>query len=161
MKSLSGALLILLFVVSRAEGQEYTSDVILTCKAHQAWMDSLKHAPLPQQLLMIKERVVADTNVYVNNTGRAVDLPNREQGCCKPFFILNGYQVKFDEHNPAPDLQVFMTVIGQIKVDTVFTLRSQELTSIYGSASTCGVVMINTKDKQSERIIKQAYKHQR
>jgi hypothetical protein len=160
MRPLPGALLLLLFVANRAGAQDYTPDVILTCKAHQAWMDSLNKAPLAQQIQMIKDRVVSDTIVYVNNTGKASIIPNREQGCCKPFIILSGYAVKFDEHHPAPDLQLFMTVIGQIRIDTVFILRSQELTSLYGSASNCGVIMINTKDKQSERIIKQAYRHQ-
>jgi hypothetical protein len=152
-------ILIITLSISRVEAQDNTPDLIVTCKAHQAWMDSLRQAPLAQQIQMVKNRVVSDTGVYLGNTKLML---NREQGCCKPLFILSGYLVKFKEGNPGPDLQRFMTVYSQIKVDTIFVVRSEDLSRLYGQQATgCGAVIINTKDKQSESIIKQAYKHQR
>lgn len=154
-----GFLLIIALCSSQASAQDNTPDLIVTCKAHQAWMDSLRQAPLAQQIQMVKDRVVSDTGVFLGN---AKLPPNREQGCCKPLFVLSGYLVKFDQQHPGLDLRKFETVFSQIKVDTIFVIRSEDLSRLYGQQATgCGAVIINTKDKQSESIIRQAYKHQR
>ena len=94
-------------ISSTAFGQ--TQNLILTREQNTKWLDSLKTLALDQQLIKIKDRLLADTNIFVrqfyNDRIRVVDpIGNRVYGDGKPTFIIGGYPMIIDNKTETPKI---------------------------------------------------------
>jgi hypothetical protein len=72
-----------------------TKDLILTKEQNNKWLDSLKTISLDVQLLIIQNRILSDTNVYVRqfyaDRINIIDsLGDRIYGDGKPTLIIDG-----------------------------------------------------------------------
>jgi hypothetical protein len=139
----------------------------LTCESNIRWLDSLELMPLLAQIQAIKERVIADTNIYINQSKPDGVIANKEiyknkyQGCCKPLWILYGYLVSFDDLHPQRDIFKFLQIIDQIKIEEIRVLTSKNSTALYGTAGGCGVVLVVVKDRRSLKLLKKLYGRKR
>jgi hypothetical protein len=136
--------------------------LVITCAQNKAWLDSLGKQPLAQQLQMVTDRVVLDTNVIVNlpNADRARErMTFRREGCCKPLFALDGYLITFNQIDPSKDVAIFLSVFSQVHIVRVEVHTDLNVSSLYGSEGDCGLVLLVVKDKASRKLIKETYRH--
>ena len=99
MTNISKFIFLFFLIFSSAFGQ--AKKLILTREQNNKWLDGLKTLPLDRQLLNIKDRLVAGTNVFVRHRCpdgiRGVDqIGNRVYGDGKPLIIIGGYPIIID-----------------------------------------------------------------
>ncbi len=150
--------LLICVTFSTAFGQE--QKLILSYEQNNKWIDSLKTLALDKQLITIKERLLADTNVFVRQFYpdgiKVVDqIGNRVYGDGKPAFVIGEYSIFIDnrtEKNKIVDLTQLFTK-DYIKQITILSGNDPKTTAIYGSSGLSGIiVMILTKKKYLKRF---------
>ena len=144
---------LLCLTFSSAFGQ--TKNLILTSEQNNNWLDSLKTLELDQQLLTIKDRLLADTNVFVrqfyNDRIRIVDqIGNRVYGDGKPTIIVDGYPMIIDnktETKKIISLTELLTV-DNIKEIGILSGNDPATTAIYGSSALNGIIVMTLTKKK-------------
>ena len=152
--------LFLLFCVTFSEAFGQTQKLILTIEQNNKWIDSLKTLTPDKQLTTIKERLLADTNVFVRKFYpdgiKVVDhIGNRVYGDGKPTFIIGGYSIFIDnktETNKIVGLTQLLTK-EYIKQISILSGKDPATTAIYGSSGLSGIIVMTlTKEKYLKRF---------
>src|SRR5688572_6814969 len=89
-------LILLIFVTHLAFGQ-ITSDLILTQEQNDIWISAITKAPTARRLTLLRDRILADTNVYVwTSAPDRIKIGDKDQSSKKqesfgrPLIILGG-----------------------------------------------------------------------
>jgi len=130
-------------------------NLILSREENGKWLDSLKTLSLDQKLLMISERLLTDTNVFVRqpyNDRIKVDekVGNRVYGDGKPTLIIGGYPMIIDNKtatNKILNLTKYLTT-ECIKEISILSPSDPATTAIYGSPGLSGIIVITLTKKK-------------
>ena len=149
------AVLLMLFCYSfKGEAQE----LILTKAQDEAWGHNLKELPFDQQLLSIRQRLLADTNVFNTNNGDRLMLKSPEErnkldGSCKFLLYINkSHIVLYNSSRTKPKkVKALCLLLNDSNIKTIKVLAYREASEIFG-CDVCSVVLLDAKNK---RFIKQ------
>jgi hypothetical protein len=133
----------------------HAQNIVLTREQNCKWLDSLKKLKLGQQLLMINERLLADTGVFVRqfyNDGIKIDeqIGDRVYGDGKPAIIIGGYLVIIDNKTPASkivSLTKYLTT-EVIKEISILNPNESATAAIYGLRGRSGVIIMALKKRK-------------
>ena len=153
MKNVSRLIFLFCLTVSSAFGQ--TQNLILTSEQNNKWLDSLITLPVQQQLMTIKERLIADTNVFIRQSYpdriRVVDqLGNRVYSEAKPNLIIGGNAMIIDNKTETFKIKGLteLLTIENIKSIHILNPNDPATTAIYGSAGLSGVIVMTLIKKK-------------
>ena len=160
MKNVSRLIFLFCLTFSCAFGQ--TQNLILTSEQNNKWLDSLITLPLQQQLVTIKERLFADTNVFIRQSYadriRVVDqLKNRFYGEAKLTLIIGGNAMIVDNKTETFKIKVLteLLTIEYVKSIHVLSPNDPVTTAIYGSAGLSGIIVMTlTKKKYLKKFLR-------
>ena len=160
MKIFSSLILILCLISSSTIGQ--TQNLILTSEQNNKWLDSLIILPVNQQLVTIKERLLADTNIFLKQSYpdriRVVEqLGNRVYGEAKPTLIIGGNALIIDNKTESYKIQGLaeLLTIENIKSIHILSQNDPAATAIYGSAGLSGIIVMTlTKKKYLNKFLR-------
>ncbi len=158
MINISRLILILCLSFSSVFGQ--TQNLILTREQNNKWLDSLKTLHLDQQLLTIKDRLLADTNVFVRQSYpdniRVVDqIGIRVYGEAKPMIIIGGSPMIIDNKTEISKIFDLTKILSKEYIKSVNILNPNDpaSTAIYGRSALDGtIVMVLTHKKYLKKF---------
>ena len=154
-------IIVLVFLSTFLSAYGQTQNLILTREQNSKWLDSLKTLRSDQQLLIINERLLADTNVFVRqfyNDRIKVDerVGNRVYGDGKPTLIIGGYPMIIDNNtatNKIVTLTKYLTT-EFIKEISILSPNDPATTATYGSPGMSGIILITLKKKKQSKKIR-------
>ncbi|GAB2825176.1 hypothetical protein [Ferruginibacter profundus] len=161
----SSALLILFYLVfSTAYGQ--LKGLILTREQNNKWMDSVKALPFDQQLLNIRNRLLADTNVYLRQlyndrikTNFAIvdSLGTRKYGDGKPVMVIDGTPFLIDNQTATHKIVALTALINQTYIKEVYLVSPNDpaASAIYGHEGRNGIIIMTLTKKKYFKKFKQ------
>lgn len=155
-------ILILVFLSTFLPEYGQTQNLILTKEQNSKWLDSLKTLTLDQQIIKIKERLLADTNVFVRqfyNDRIKVDeqVGNRVYGDGKPTLIIDGYPMIIDNKTGTNKIVALTKHLTTefIKEINILSANDPSTTAIYGSSGMSGIIVMTlTKKKHIKKFRK-------
>jgi len=156
MKLRTVALLLGLFTYLPVNGQ-----LILTKDENLAWIEKVREEKqLAVRLEIIRTRILADTNVYVQNTGDLVILKSgksagKPDGLCRPLLIVEGYLI---EINNDTDRQTVENLTKELIIENIKQLEvveGEKALSHFGQRGWCGVILITTTNKKAKKTLLQ------
>ncbi|MGG9960727.1 hypothetical protein [Ferruginibacter sp. SUN106] len=164
MKKSLALLIVYFFVFSTAFGQ--LKNLILTREQNNKWMDSVKTLPFDQQLLSIRDRLLADTNVYVRQlyndriktNFKIVDsLGNRKYGDGKPLIIIDDTPFFIDNKTATYKIVKLATLLNQTYIKEVYLVSPNDpaATAIYGYEGRSGIIIMTLTKKKYFKKFKQ------
>ena len=140
-------------ISSTAFGQ--TQALILTRNQNTKWLDTLKVLVLDQQLAIIRDRLLADTNVFVrqlySDRIRIVDsIENRVYGDGKPMFIIGKKPMIIDNKTKPSQIIGLAKLLNNdfIKRITILSPDDPATIAIYGLAGMSGLIFITLTKKK-------------
>ena len=141
-----------------------SKDLILTEAQNNRWFDSLAILPLGNQLQMIKQRLLADTNVFVweghPDNGwvkwKADSLGNRVYGLGKPTIIVGTTALLIDNKTVSKKIVASTQLLTMDYIDSITLLKGTDpaTTAIYGSLGRSGIIHMKLKKKKDEKQFK-------
>jgi hypothetical protein len=150
---------LILLIIGLLITRQVNGQLILTEEENIEWITKLKgEKELEQQLNMLRARILADTNVYVQNIGDRVILKtekdkNKETGLCKPILIVEGYYLKI---NNDTDNLTAIKLTNELTIKNIKQLEifdSDKALSHFGQNGWCGVVLIKTTNKKARKAL--------
>ena len=146
---------VLVFLTTFFPAYGQTKNLILTREQNGKWLDSLKALSLDQQLLNIKQRLLADTNVFVRqfyNDGIKVNehVGNRLYGEGKPTLIISGYPMIIDNKTEASKIIDLTKLLNKnlIKDISILSPNDPATIAIYGSMGSSGIIVMTVTRKK-------------
>lgn len=134
-------------------------NLILTKEQNTKWLDSLKTSPLDLQLIAIKCRLLADTNVFVRqfyNDRLKVDdqVDNRVYGDGKPTLVIGGRPMIIDNKTATNKILGLTNLLTQahIKQINILTDRDPATSAIYGSPGLNGIIVMTVTKRKYLRM---------
>ena len=153
MKNVSRLIFLFCLTVSSTFGQ--TQNLILTSEQNNKWLHSLITLPVQQQLMTIKERLIADTNVFIRQSYpdriRVVDqLGNRVYSEAKPTLIIGGNAMIIDNKTETFKIKGLTELLTIENVKSIHILNPNDpsTTAIYGSAGLSGIIVMTLIKKK-------------
>lgn len=138
-----------------------SGELVLTQAQNEKWFDSLALLPLAWQLQMIKQRLLADTNVFVKRSYpdgiRVKDsLGNRVYGAGKPLLITKKVYLQSDNITDRNKIINLTQLLNMKYIETITLMKGTDpkTTALYGSNAMNGVIFIKTKKKSAEKLFK-------
>ena len=129
--------------------------LILTNEQNNKWLDSLKILPLEKKLTTIKERLLADTNVFVKQSYpdriKVIDsLGDRVYGDSKPTLIIGGYAIIIDNKTKTSKVINLTKLLTMKFIKTIKVLSPNDpaASALYGSASLSGIIVMTLTKKK-------------
>ena len=158
MKNVSRLIFLLCLTALSTYGQ--TQNLILTSEQNNKWLDRLITLPIQQQLETIKERLLADTNVFIKqyyaDRIRVVDqLGNKVYGEAKPTLIIGGNVITIDNQTFRVKGLIELLTIEFVKSIHILSPNAPAATAIYGSAGLSGIIVMTlTKKKYLKKFLR-------
>lgn len=147
--------LILLFCLILQSVFGQTNNLILTREQNNKWIDSIKTMPLVQQLSIIKDRLLADTNIFVKQLHSdkikvSEQVKNKVYGDGKPIIIINGNFMAIDNKTETEKIIRLTQLLNATHIKTTSILSGNEpsTTAIYGSLASSGVILMTLTKKR-------------
>jgi hypothetical protein len=141
--------IILLFCLTFSSAFGQTQNLILTREQNNIWLDSLKILTLAKQLLTIKDRLIADTSVFVrqfhNDRIRVVEqIGNKVYGDGKPLMIIGGYPMIIDNKTETKKIIRLTQLLDTINIKTIFVFSGNDpaMSAIYGNSAQSGIIVM-------------------
>ena len=146
-------IILLCFTFSAAFGQR--KDLILTDDQNSKWLDSLNKSSSDQQLVIIKDRLLADTNVFIKQSypdGIKVveQLGNRVYGYGKPTIIIGIYPMIIDNKTEIKRILGLADLLTKeyIKEISILTDSDPVATTLYGRSALSGMIIMKVTKKK-------------
>jgi hypothetical protein len=140
------------------------ADLILAKAQNDQWFDSLATLPLPSQLKMIKQRLLADTNVFVRETHPDAgwvrwkdSLGNRVYGDVRPLLVAENVFIGIGKRVDRKKIVALTELLDTNTIQSLTFLKGNEPTTmaIYGSKGTSGVILLKLRRKSDAKIIRE------
>jgi len=140
-------------------------DLILTKSQNESWFEVLQSKDLKIRVAMVRERMIADTNVFLmqnfpdgatfDDFPKLVEVKNRRvQGYCKPLYLFifksqneRLYFGNLCSNNEVESLANLMT-INSIKRIDILLGEDASTVPLYGSQASCGVIVIELSQRK-------------
>jgi hypothetical protein len=160
MKNVSSLIFSFYITVSSTFGQ--TQNLILTSEQNNKWLDRLTTLPIQEQLETIKERLLADTNVfirhyYADRIRVGEQSGNRVYAEAKPTLIVDGYPMTIDNETKTFKIKGLIELLTMEYVKSIHVLSPDDPASraIYGSAGLSGIIVMTlTKKKYLKKFLR-------
>ena len=140
-------------LLSIAIGQ--TSNLILTHKQNNEWLDSLSKQSLDKKLTMINERILSDTNIFVKQSYPdriilAEQPGSRVYGDGKPTIIVNQNAMIMDNKTANDKVVALTQLLNTNFISDIKVLKGTEpaTLALYGSAGQSGIIVIQLAKKK-------------
>jgi L-rhamnose isomerase len=139
-------------ISSAAFGQ--TQNLILTRAENNVWLDSLKTVTLDQQLIKIKDRLLADTNIFFsqiyNDRVYGVDhIDNKIYGVGKPTLFIDSHPLIIDNKTETNKIFGLILLLTKDYVKQINILSGNGLaTGIYGPSALNGIIVMTPVKKK-------------
>jgi hypothetical protein len=149
--------LFLIFLTTLITTKAHAQQLILTQQQNDAWYAAFYKAPLNQQVQLLKIRLLADTNVYIENIKNDKKLPKTEIekrmaiGISKPFVSVvfaKGVmyaQGPYIKNNNKVKAFCNALTIDNVEVIEISRAKNQATTSVANSIH--GMIVVHAKNK--------------
>jgi hypothetical protein len=139
--------------ILRATGQ--TSELILTYKQNNEWLDSLYKLSSENKLEMINDRILADTNIFVKQLYpdgiRGAEHPgNRVFGECRPVIFISQIEMAIGNET-ANNMIIALTKLlntNNIKDVYIYKASDKATYALYGTRGENGVILMKLKEEK-------------
>jgi len=134
-------------------GYSQNNNLILNKKQSSKWCDSLATLPIEKQMIMIRERILSDTNVFVKEyypDGIIVkdSLGNRVYGDGKPIIIINGLSINIENCTNKKEILKLTALINSKYISNILLLKGNDTTrALYGWRGGYGVIIMTLSKK--------------
>lgn len=149
------SIFIFLFISIFLSAYGQTQNLIITRELNNKLFDSLKTLTLTQQLVTIKYRLLADTNIFVrqfyNDRIRVIDsLGKRVYGDGKPMLIIGGYIMPIDNKTINKKIIALTQLLDTINIKTVLAMSDNDpaMSAIYGNSAQSGIIVMTVTKKK-------------
>jgi len=160
MNNVSKIIFLFCLTVSSSFGQ--TQNLILTSEQNNKWLERLTTLPIQEQLGAIKERLLADTNVFIRqyyaDRVRVVEHSgNRVYAEAKPTLIIGGYPMRIDNETKTFKIKGLIELLTIEYVKSIHILNPNDPVALafYGSAGLSGIIVMTlTKKKYLKNFLR-------
>ncbi len=131
------------------------AQLILTEQENLTWVNKLKaEKELPEQLNLLRSRLLADTNVFVRNTGDRIIL-NKDKpiGLCRPRLMVDGHLI---QPNNDTDAQTVKNLTKELTTDQIKHLEvadEKTANALFGPSGRCGILLLTPKNKKAKKAL--------
>ena len=134
--------------------------LILTTEENEKWISQVEQTSFDNQLKLIRERVVADTNVYVRSSapdrikiGDESLNGKKKEATTRPLIIFSG-KCKFltpniNNRTDNKSIVLLASSITTDKIQDIRIIKGSEASAIYGSRAIGGVFILTVKRKST------------
>ncbi|MCW5911359.1 MAG: hypothetical protein KIT62_09810 [Cyclobacteriaceae bacterium] len=143
-----------LLILGQVNGQ-----LILTEEENLCWIEKLKsEKELEKQLIVLRARILADTNVYVKPIGDRVILKTEENknieiGLCRPLLIVEGYYISMTNNTEQITIENLVKELTTDNIKQLEILDGEKAKSLFGQNGWCGVIFLKTTNKKAKKIL--------
>jgi len=158
MKQVMMALICASSIFSGVAGQQ--TKLILTQEQNDRWIDSLTTLPLEGKIIMIKERLLSDTNIFIHHVDVHGTINeqtgNRVRGKCRPLIIVNEREIDIANNTKDSKILALTKLLTKEHIAKIVVLKGilQLTTAIYGTQAQSGVILITLAKKKYMRAFK-------
>ncbi len=145
----------LILLIGLLTCEQANAQLILTEQENLTWVNKLKgEKELTDQLNMLRARILADTNVFVRNTGDRIIL-NKDKpiGLCRPRLMVNGYLI---QPNNDTDAKIVKNLTKELTTDQIKHLEvvdAETANALFGTSGRCGVILLTPTNKKSKKAL--------
>lgn len=142
----------LLISTAASLAQSTTRDsLILLTDQNDRWFSKLETAPLNDQVKMIRERILADTAIFIREAFAdriSIDYSHekRIEGAGKPLLVFESVPAYISNKTSKASVEKLAGLITTGNVKNVTIMKGAKAQAIYGSRAMSGVVMLGLKD---------------
>jgi len=151
----TGVVITLFFLALAVEAQSIQDSLILTESQNDRWFLTLKEKVKSEQLSLIRNRILLDTNVYIRQSypdririDAEKDRGVRKDGFCKPVLIFNHQGVYISNRTKSKSVLELSRLLTDDKIINVSAMKDGNTTAIYGTRGACGVILFATRNKK-------------
>ena len=146
---------ILILLIGLLTSGQVNGQLILTEQENLTWVNKLKgEKELPEQLNMLRSRLLADTNVFVRNTmDRIILNKDKPIGLCKPRLMVDGHLIQPTNDT---DAQIVKNLTKELTTDQIKHLEVADekiANALFGPSGWCGLVLLTPKNKKTKRAL--------
>lgn len=157
---------ILLTCCSFAYSFGQAPSLILTKAQNDKWLDSVSTSPFSTQLQMVRERLLADTNVvveksYPDGIKPTDSLGNRVYGAVKPLVMVENVPLTMDNPTDTKKIKELVQLLDTTYIDTITLKKGADpkALAVYGSGAWSGVILLKLKEKKDLKRFQQLGLH--
>jgi hypothetical protein len=159
MKIIFSLFILLNLLINSTFGQ--VGNFILTKEQNNKWLDSVKLLSLDNQLEAIKNRLLKDTFVYVqqkyNDRIRVVEnIGNKKIGECRPTLIIGGYPMIIENKTKSSKIIQLTKILDKTHIKEIQILSGNDpaMSAIYGNIALDGIIVMSLTKKKYVRKFK-------
>ncbi len=146
----------LILLIGLISCEKANAQLILTEQENLTWVNKLKaEKDLAEQLNMLRSRLLADTNVFVRNTGDRLILLNKDKpiGLCKPRLMVDGHLI---QPNNDTDAQTVKNLTKELTTDQIKHLEvadEKTANALFGPSGRCGILLLIPTNKKAKKAL--------
>ncbi|UYN87579.1 MAG: hypothetical protein KIT51_04790 [Cyclobacteriaceae bacterium] len=148
---------LIIIIFGLLTSRQVNGQLILTEEENIVWINELRDEnELENKLLILRTRILADTNVYVQPIGDRLFLKNdknKETGLCRPLLIVEGHYLKIDNETENLTIRNLTAELTTKNIKQLEIVESEKAKSLFGQNAWCGVVLITTTNKKARKTL--------
>ncbi|MDN4164453.1 hypothetical protein QWY31_03015 [Cytophagales bacterium LB-30] len=129
----------------------------MTEEENKTWTAKLRtEKELNKQLDLLRNRILADTNVYVMIFGDRVFLKTdrdkqKSDGLCRPLLIVDGQPIYINNGTPTKKIKELVNILTIDNIKGLSVADDKQATALYGSTGLCGLIALTPKNKKVKK----------
>ena len=159
MTKLKLTIIILLFTKTLTSyGQTDSVNVLINVtnkNLNDSWYDEILTQKKGQQIESIKKRILNDAIYLTSDTTSSIQYRQGEMlkidFHCRPLLKINGNDIHIDKADQARQIS---SILGDTDFNKIEILKPDRAKEKYGKWGLCGVILLTTKDKKINDLIK-------
>jgi hypothetical protein len=138
---------------------QVNGQLILTEEENLSWINKLKEEKeIEGRLNILRTRILADTNVYVQNIGDRVILTtqenkNKELGLCRPLLIVEGYYINVTNDTDRTTVENLVKELTTDRIKQFEVVDGEKAKALFGQNGWCGVILLTTTNKKAKKAL--------
>ena len=147
---------ILILLIGLISWEQAKGQLILTEQENLAWVDKLKgEKELTKQLSILRSRLLADTNVFVRNTGDRIIILNNNKpiGLCRPKLMVEGHLIQPNNYTDAQNVKNLTKEITPDQIKHLEVVDEKTANALFGTSGRCGVLLLTPKNKKAKKVL--------
>ena len=136
---------------------QVNGQLILTEEENKAWIEKIRtEKELNKQLDLLRNRMLADTNVYIMNFGDRVILKTdkdkqKADGLCRPLLFVDGQPIYIKNGTSTKVIKQLADSLTTDNIKGLSVADDNQATALYGSSGLCGLIALTPKNKKVKR----------
>lgn len=146
----------LLILIGFLTWGQANAQLILTEQENLDWVNKLKgEKELTNQLNLLRSRLLADTNVFVRNTGDRIMLLNNDKpiGLCKPRLMVNGHLIQPNNDTDAQTVKNLTKELTTGQIKHLEVVDEKTANALFGPSGWCGILLLTPTNKKAKRAL--------